>query len=118
MGRSPTRRSQRHAQVSFWAIKRAPPGDVFELPKSAQRTPQDFTVMVVDGASAHVAKALAVPENIHPALLPTLGTPRKQNPHADQVDVSNYGSNRPISPFAFASDTLARCAAEPDRKPT
>ena len=32
--------------------------------------PQDFIVMVVDGASSHVAKALAVPENIRVHRLP------------------------------------------------
>ena len=40
--------------------------------------PQDFMVMVVDGASSHVAKALVVPENIRLHRLP--GYPPEPNP--------------------------------------
>lgn len=81
--------------------------------------PKDFIVMVVDGASSHVAKALVVPENIRLHRLP--GHSPELNPQEhlwDELREKEF-PNRVFSDMAGVVRTLEaglpRLAADQDR---
>ena len=81
--------------------------------------PQDFIVMVVDGASSHVAKALGVPENIHLHRLPGYSPELNPQEHLwDELREKEF-PNRVFSDMAGVVRTLEtglpRLAADRDR---
>jgi hypothetical protein len=80
---------------------------------------QDFIVMVVDGASSHVAKALAVPENIRLHRLPGYSPELNPQEHVwDEIREKEF-PNRVFSDMAGVVRTLEtglpRLASDPDR---
>jgi peptide subunit release factor RF-3 len=81
--------------------------------------PGDFIVMVMDGASLHVAKALAVPENIRMHRLPAYSPELNPQKHLwDEIQEKEFPS-RVISDMAEVVRTLEaglpRLAADSDR---
>ena len=81
--------------------------------------PQDFIVMVVDGASSHVAKALVVPENIRLHRLPGYSPELNPQEHLwDELREKEF-PNRVFSDMAGVVRTLEaglpRLAADRDR---
>ena len=81
--------------------------------------PQDFIVRVVDGASSHVAKALAVPENIRLHRLPGYSPELNPQEHLwDELREKEF-PNRVFSDMAGVVRTLEtglpRLAADQDR---
>ena len=68
--------------------------------------PQDFIVMVVDGASSHVAKALVVPENIRLHRLPGYSPELNPQEHLwDELREKEF-PNRVFSDMAGGVRTL------------
>lgn len=68
--------------------------------------PQDFIVMVVDGASSHVAKALVVPENIRLHRLPPYAPELNPQEHLwDEIREKEF-PNRVFSDMAGVMQTL------------
>ncbi len=68
--------------------------------------PQDFMVMVVDGASSHVAKALVVPENIRLHRLPPYAPELNPQEHLwDEMREKEF-PNRVFSDMAGVMQTL------------
>ncbi len=81
--------------------------------------PEDFIVMVVDGASSHVAKALVVPENIRLHRLPGYSPELNPQEHLwDELREKEF-PNRVFSDMAGVVRTLEtglpRLAADQDR---
>ena len=81
--------------------------------------PEDFIVMVVDGASSHVAKALVVPENIRLHRLPGYSPELNPQEHLwDELREKEF-PNRVFSDMAGVVRTLEtglpRLAADRDR---
>ena len=81
--------------------------------------PQDFIVMVVDGASSHVAKALVVPENIRLHRLPGYSPQLNPQEHLwDELREQEF-PNRVFSDMAGVVRTLEaglpRLAADRER---
>ena len=80
--------------------------------------PEDFIVMVVDGASSHVAKALVVPENLRLHRLPAYSPQLNPQEHLwDELREKEF-PNRVFSDMAGVVQTLAtglpRLAADRD----
>ncbi len=88
-------------------------------PEEKEGYPQHFIVMVVDGGSSHVAKALAVPENIRLHRLP--GDAPRLNPQEHRWDELREKEfpNRVCSDMAGVVRTLEagrpRLASDHDR---
>jgi hypothetical protein len=81
--------------------------------------PQDFIVMVVDGASSHIAKALAVPENIRLHRLPGYSPELNPQEHLwDEIREKEF-PNRVFADMAGVERTLQaalpRLASDQDR---
>lgn len=81
--------------------------------------PQDFIVMIVDGASSHVAKALVVPENIRLHRLPGYSPELNPQEHLwDEIREKEF-PNRVFSDMAGVVRTLEtglpRLASDRDR---
>ena len=81
--------------------------------------PQDFIVMVVDGASSHIAKALAVPENIRLHRLPGYSPELNPQEHLwDEIREKEF-PNRVFADMAGVVRTLQaalpRLASDQDR---
>ena len=81
--------------------------------------PEDFIVMVVDGASSHVAKALVVPENIRLHRLPGYSPELNPQEHLwDELREKEF-PNRVFSDMAGVVHTLVaglpRLASDRDR---
>ena len=69
--------------------------------------PKDFIIMVVDGASSHVAKALVVPENIRLHRLPPYSPELNPQEHLwDEIREKEF-PNRVFSDMAGVVRTLA-----------
>jgi len=80
---------------------------------------QDFMVMVVDGASSHVAKALVVPENVRLHRLPGYSPELNPQEHVwDEIREKEF-PNRVFSDMAGVIRTLEtglpRLASDPNR---
>ena len=68
--------------------------------------PQDFIVMIIDGASSHVAKALVVPENIRLHRLPAYAPELNPQEHLwDEIREKEF-PNRVFSDMAGVVRTL------------
>ena len=81
--------------------------------------PKDFIVMVVDGASSHITKALVVPENIHLHRLPSYSPELNPQEHLwDELREKEF-PNRVFSDMAGVVRTLKaglpRLASDRDR---
>jgi hypothetical protein len=81
--------------------------------------PQDFIVMVVDGASSHVAQALVVPENIRLHRLPAYSPELNPQEHLwDEIREKEF-PNRVFSDMPGVvrplETGLPRLASDPDR---
>lgn len=81
--------------------------------------PKDFIVMIVDGASSHVAKALVVPENIRLHRLPSYSPELNPQEHLwDEIREKEF-PNRVFSDMAGVVQTLEtglpRLASDGDR---
>ncbi len=75
--------------------------------------PQDFMVMVVDGASSHVAKALVVPENIRLHRLPPYAPELNPQEHLwDEIREKEF-PNRVFSDMAGVLQTLEKGLPKP-----
>ncbi len=68
--------------------------------------PQDFMVMIVDGASSHVAKALVVPENIRLHRLPGYSPELNPQEHIWEEIREKEFPNRVFSDMAGVVRTL------------
>ena len=76
------------------------------LSKVSAAHPQDFIVMIVDGASSHVAKALVVPENIRLHRLPGYSPELNPQEHLwDEIREKEF-PNRVFSDMAGVVRTL------------
>ena len=80
---------------------------------------RDFIIMVVDGASSHVAKALVLPENIRRHRLPGYSPELNPQEHLwDEIREKAF-PNRVFSDMAGVVRTLKaglpRLASDPDR---
>ena len=89
------------------------------LSKVSAAHPQDFIVMIVDGASSHVAKALVVPENIRLHRLPGYSPELNPQEHLwDEIREKEF-PNRVFSDMAGVVRTLEaglpRLASDHDR---
>jgi hypothetical protein len=89
------------------------------LTQISDKYPQDFIMMVLDGASSHKAKALAVPENIH--LIPLPAYSPQLNPQEnvwDEIREKNF-PNRVYSTMEAVISQLAtgleNFAADPSK---
>lgn len=81
--------------------------------------PRDFILMVVDGASSHVAKDLVVPENIRLHRLPAYSPELNPQEHLwDEIREKEF-PNRVFSDMSGVVRTLKaglpRLASDPDR---
>ena len=78
------------------------------LAQVALEHPSEFIVMVVDGASSHVAKALAVPENIRLLRLPAYSPELNPQEHVwDEIREKEF-PNRVFSNLASVTSQLER----------
>ena len=81
--------------------------------------PQDFIVMVIDGASSHVAKALVVPENMRLHRLPSYSPELNPQEHLWDELREKEVPNRVFSDMAGVGRTLEtglpRLATDRDR---
>ena len=89
------------------------------LAQASAAHPDDFIVMVVDGASSHVAKALVVPENIRLHRLPGYSPELNPQEHLwDEIREKEF-PNRVFSDMAGVMRTLEtglpRLAADRNR---